>query len=48
MFTPWGLSDSVKKVTEGILYVTTPSHGGFKVNEKLLSLIPSHWVAATQ
>lgn len=31
MNTPWGESDSVIRFKHNILYVTTPSHGGFMV-----------------
>lgn len=40
MNTPWGKSDSVKKYKYGIKFLTTPSHGGFYVPDKVLDRIP--------
>ena len=31
--TPWGLADHLTPCTEGIVFCTTPSHGGFHVDE---------------
>lgn len=28
MFTPWGISDSQTEIADGIIEVSTPSHGG--------------------
>ena len=38
--TPWGLADHAHRYAEGIWYVTTPSHGGFHVDERRLALMP--------
>lgn len=38
--TPWGLSDSSKKYAPGIIYYSTPSHGGFKLSKKKLANMP--------
>lgn len=41
MLTPWGKADSVRKICEGVVEVSTPSHGGILVGKatarKLLS-----------
>lgn len=31
MNTPWGKSDSIQRITRGLSFVGTPSHGGFAV-----------------
>jgi len=36
MYTPWGKSDHQRKVTRGINFYSTPSHGGFKVSNGML------------
>lgn len=33
MYTPWGRSDSQKKIVEGVFSVTTPSHGGLMIKK---------------
>ncbi len=35
--TPWGHADCVEQVAPGIISVSTPSHGGYKVYEPYLS-----------
>lgn len=38
--TPWGLADTVRFVAPGIVEVTTPSHGGIIVDDRVwLSLL---------
>lgn len=32
--TPWGYADSVKPIVDGIVSVSTPSHGGLRVTHK--------------
>jgi len=32
MDTPWGSSDFVDEIRPGVLFVSTPSHGGFMVS----------------
>ena len=32
METPWGASDHVEKIAEGIEFVSTPSHGGYRLD----------------
>lgn len=41
--TPWGKADSVCFLGQGILQISTPSHGGLKISPKLNSLIPSEF-----
>lgn len=39
--TPWGLSDSSKKYAPGIIFYSTPSHGGFHVSAKKFASMPA-------
>ena len=32
METPWGIADNVEHIADGIQFVTTPSHGGFRLS----------------
>jgi hypothetical protein len=42
MKTPWGASQDVRPIgTDGILVVSTASHGGFYVPDSQLSTIPA-------
>lgn len=34
--TPWGKADFAKEYAKGIVFYTTPSHGGFKVSRERL------------
>lgn len=43
MKTPWGIADHVEQKAPGIVWVSTPSHGGFKVNTPALDKIPQEW-----
>lgn len=47
MRTPWGESDSITILAPGVYRVTTPSHGGFKVDSPLLDKIPVLWRRAS-
>jgi hypothetical protein len=38
--TPWGHSDSSEKFAPGIIFYSTPSHGGFHLSEKKLKEMP--------
>ena len=40
LYTPWGFADNVDEVAEGILKVSTPSHGGFKLDRKRNAQVP--------
>lgn len=40
--TPWGKSQTITVVIEGITSVTTSSHGGLKLNKKLNNRIPDY------
>ena len=42
MRTPWGESQSVETVVPGIVFVSTASHGGYRVSKKLLDTMPEH------
>lgn len=46
MYTPWGDSDSQKILAPGILSLSTPSHGGIKVEKELNQLIPAYMRAS--
>ena len=39
--TPWGAASHVNDVAEGVVFVSTPSHGGFKVSRERNAAIPS-------
>lgn len=43
MRTPWGESDSVVELSNGIRRVGTPSHGGYWVPAKLVQQIPQRF-----
>lgn len=34
IYTPWGKADSVKPILNGVVSVSTPSHGGLRVTHK--------------
>ena len=42
MRTPWGPSQSVKKIGPGITWVSTASHGGYKLDSESNALVPDH------
>lgn len=46
MNTPWGQSQTIKTLAEGIKIVTTASHGGIMVNDSVLHLIPDAFLVA--
>jgi hypothetical protein len=37
MSSPWGRIDQVEKITVGISFVSTPSHGGLRVSKRALN-----------
>jgi hypothetical protein len=43
MATPGGQSDEVRVVADGILWVTTPSHGGFLLSPNRLYQMPERY-----
>jgi hypothetical protein len=45
--TPWGYADSVKSFGDGVKFYSTPAHGGYHVDHKLLDHIPLGWREAT-
>lgn len=47
MKTPWGQSQIIDKVTEGITFVTTAGHGGYKLSKSRLKQIPRLVLATT-
>lgn len=40
MRTPWGIADKITKYNDFVSFVSTPSHGGFKVAREALKLMP--------
>ena len=47
MNTPWGKSDHREVLPNGIVSVSTPSHGGYFVPAALNAQIPEYWQQAT-
>jgi len=39
-WTPWGMADQSKKIARGIVFYSTPGHGGFKITEKRFQEMP--------
>jgi len=39
-FTPWGVCDGVEHLADGIVFVSTPSHGGFWLNNERIGQLP--------
>ena len=33
VITPWGYADNIESVAEGIDFVSTPSHGGYRLSD---------------
>lgn len=42
MRTPWGASQSTKKIGPGITSVSTASHGGYKLDAEANAMVPDH------
>lgn len=40
MRTPWGTADGIEEIAPGIVFYSTPSHGGYKVSADLNKRIP--------
>lgn len=40
MWTPWGQSDSEKTIADGIIEVSTPSHGGIYLDDERIKQLP--------
>ena len=43
MHTMWGYADAMTPIADGIVYVSTPSHGGFWLNKPRLHKVPLDW-----
>lgn len=43
MNTPWGESQVTEVVADGVLWVSTASHGGYRVSAPALNAIPHEW-----
>lgn len=46
-WTPWGVPDEQRELAEGIIFVGTPSHGGFWLDEERNALVPASWRKAS-
>jgi len=44
--TPWGRSDSITKASEGVVWVTTPSHGGVHLSAEVNAEMPEYMRSA--
>jgi hypothetical protein len=42
-YTPWGRTQTVRKIADGILQYSTAGHGGIKVKAKLNNMIHPEW-----
>ena len=42
MHTPWGQAQQIKEIGEGILWITTASHGGYYVPPEKVKQMPEH------
>lgn len=40
MYTPWGQSDKQSTLAEGIIEVSTPSHGGIRLSTERQKQLP--------
>ena len=43
LLTPWGHADYIKHIAPGIIFVSTPSHGGYKVERDVLRTMPKKY-----
>lgn len=41
MYTPWGQADRQTKIAEGIIDVSTPSHGGIYLSPERIAQLPA-------
>jgi hypothetical protein len=44
--TPWGATDHVEKLADGIYSVSTPGHGGIWLDQERRNMMPPEFVAA--
>lgn len=42
-YTPWGKADSIREKVPGLFEVSTPGHGGYKLDRKLNAKIHPAW-----
>ena len=45
--TPWGQSDRETVIAEGIVFYSTPSHGGFRLSDERMSEMPADFREST-
>ena len=38
--TPWGVAQTIEPIAEGIVFVTTPSHGGLWLSPERVAALP--------
>src|ERR1700733_7454301 len=41
--TPWGRSDRCTELAPGIVFASTPSHGGFRLHPEMNARVPAEW-----
>jgi hypothetical protein len=41
--TPWGTADSSQQITKGIMFYTTPSHGGYHLSPAMNAKVHEAW-----
>jgi hypothetical protein len=42
MNTPWGKAQDKQEYAPGIVFYSTPSHGGFKISKAVQAVMPKH------
>jgi hypothetical protein len=47
MYTTWGKDDTITRISDGIVEVSTPSHGGFILSEARMKAMPEHLKACS-
>jgi len=45
--SPWGPPIDFKRITDGILWITTASHGGYVVSREMYDKMPEHLKACS-
>ena len=46
MRTPWGEAQRIERIAPGIEFVSTASHGGYRLDSERNSVVPRAWRAA--
>ncbi len=45
--TPWGVAETAEKIADGIMFYSTPSHGGFYLSDARMAEMPTAFKART-